>query len=91
MICDNTTAVGITNRSSKMRKSKAIDMHFHWIRDRSDQGQFNVKWQPGASNLAGYFTKTLPASQHLAKRSTYVGLTDDIGWTEVRRKGRIKS
>jgi hypothetical protein len=91
MICDNTTAVGITNRSSKMRKSKAIDMRFHWIRDRSDQGQFNVKWQPGASNLADYFTKTLPASQHLAKRSTYVGLTDDSDWTKIRRKGRIKT
>jgi hypothetical protein len=90
MICDNTTVVGITNRTSKMRKSKAIDMRFHWIRDRSDQGQFDVKWQPAASNLADYFTKTLPVCQHFDKRSTYVGIADDPGWKTVIGKRRSK-
>ena len=31
---DNSTAVGISNKSIKQKLSKAIDMRFHWIQDR---------------------------------------------------------
>jgi hypothetical protein len=32
--CDNTCAVGLANNTVKERMSKAVDMRFHWIRDR---------------------------------------------------------
>jgi len=41
-------------------------MRFHWIRDRVRQGQFTIHWRKGAHNLADYFTKPLPAHEHLA-------------------------
>jgi hypothetical protein len=37
---DNSTAIGIGTRKSKQRRSKAIDMRYHWIRDRVDQNHF---------------------------------------------------
>jgi hypothetical protein len=48
-----------------MRRSKSIDMRYHWIKDRVLQGQFDVQWQKDADNLADFFTKPLPASKHL--------------------------
>jgi hypothetical protein len=41
-ICDNACAVGIANDKVKQKRSKAIDMRFHWIRERVRQGQFTV-------------------------------------------------
>ncbi len=83
IIADNTTACGIANRTSKIRKSKAIDMRFHWIRDRVAQGQFVVTWQPGGSNLADYFTKTHPAHHYVAMRPLYIEDPGANGWTTV--------
>jgi hypothetical protein len=83
IIADNTTACGIANRTSKIRKSKAIDMRFHWIRDRVAQGQFVVTWQPGGSNLADYFTKTHPAHHYVATRPLYIEDPSANGWTTV--------
>jgi hypothetical protein len=70
--CDNSCAVGLANDTAKHRRSKAIDMRFHWIRDRIRQGQFDVSWEPGSGNLADYFTKNHPASHHQLMRNKYV-------------------
>ena len=61
---DNTTATGIANDTVKMKQSKAIDMRFHWVRDRVRQRHFNVLWRKGADNLADFFTKALPVHIH---------------------------
>ena len=34
---DNSTALGIATGTIKQRKSKAMDMHLYWIRDRRNQ------------------------------------------------------
>jgi hypothetical protein len=43
-----------------------LDMQFHWLRDRIDQGQFSVLFVPGKKNLADFFTKALPVARHKA-------------------------
>ena len=70
--CDNTTAVGIANDLVKQRRSKAIDMRYHWIRDRVKLGQFKVIWRKGTYNLADYFTKPISAKDTKALRPYYV-------------------
>ena len=37
MRTDNNTACGILIDTFKENRSKAIDMHFYWLRDRADQ------------------------------------------------------
>jgi hypothetical protein len=69
---DNSTATGISNRTVKQRRSKAIDMRFYRVRDRVSQGQFTVVWRKGKGNLADYFTRHHPKSNHTAIRSTYL-------------------
>jgi hypothetical protein len=64
IMCDNTSAIGIATDSIKQKRSKAIDMRFHWIRDRVRQGQFTIAYIPTSQNLADYFTKNLPHDLH---------------------------
>jgi hypothetical protein len=61
---DNTTADGIINNTVQQKRSKAIDMRFYWVKDRVEQGQFNVGWVPGDTNMGGYFTKHHSQSHH---------------------------
>jgi hypothetical protein len=72
IVADNLCAVNVVSRKVKQKRSKAIDMRFHWIRDRVDQGQFNVSWKPGYTNLADYFTKAHPVHHFKSMRSTFV-------------------
>ena len=54
---DNTTAAGLANDTLKIARSKAIDMRFHWLRDRVRQGQIRAVHIPGERQLADFFTK----------------------------------
>ena len=64
ILCDNKCAQGIATDTVKPKRTKSVDMKFHWIRDRIRQGQFLVMWRKGADNLADFFTKPLPVHQH---------------------------
>ena len=48
----------------KQKKTKAIDMRFHWIRDRVRQQQFIITYISTHDNIADYFTKNLPFELH---------------------------
>jgi hypothetical protein len=52
IFCDNACAVGIANDTITPRRTKSIDINFHWIRDRVRQGHFIVTWLKGQHNLA---------------------------------------
>jgi hypothetical protein len=69
---DNTCAVGLANDDIKERRTKSIDMRFHWVRDRVRQRQFKVIWYPGWSNLADFFTKNHPPAHHRRTRRLFV-------------------
>ena len=69
---DNSTAAGIANNNIKIQRSKAIDMHFYWVRDRVNQQQFHVYWKPGRENDADYFTKHHTAAHHQRMRPLYL-------------------
>ena len=72
MQTDNDTATGIANQTIKQKHSKTIDMRYHWIQDRIKQGQFDVFWKPGKTNLADYFSKHHPPGHHKIMRPEYL-------------------
>jgi hypothetical protein len=82
IITDNTAAAGVATRKAKQRKSRSIAMRYHWLRDRVDQGEFNIVWSPGSTNAADFFSKTLPAKEFLRKRDVYVQ-TPPSQWTQL--------
>ena len=66
---DNSTAEGIINSRVQPKQTKAMDMRFHWLRDRATaQQQFKFFWRPGSTNRADYYTKHHPPSHHVEMR-----------------------
>ncbi len=65
---DNSTTLGVVTNNIQPRRTKAMDMRFHWLRDRTTQGQFKYYWRPGTTNLADYWTKHHCAAHHIKKR-----------------------
>ena len=65
---DNSTAFGVVNNNIQPRRTKAMDMRFHWLRDRESQQQFKYYWRPGTNNRADYFTKHHCAAHHIETR-----------------------
>jgi hypothetical protein len=61
---DNSTAFGILNETIKQKRSKAMDMRYHWLTERVRQKQFDVYWRPGRENLGDYHTKHHSAQYH---------------------------
>ena len=72
VILANKCAVDLANDTLKPKRSKAMDMRFHWTKDRVRQGQFIVRWRPGMDNYADFFTKLHPPKHHRETRSYYV-------------------
>ena len=64
VLVDNYTAVGLTNDTVTQRRSRAINMHFYWVRDRVNQQQYHMYWAPTHQTLADYFTKHHTPSHH---------------------------
>ena len=65
MQTDSQSAHGLTKGTMKQKRSKAIDMRFHWLKDRANNhNQIDIQWAPGASNLGDYPTKHHIAQHH---------------------------
>ena len=70
---DNTTALGVANKTIIAKKMKSMDMRLWWLRCRKSQGQFRYYWGPGPSNLTDYSTKAHPDIYHESQRPTHAG------------------
>jgi hypothetical protein len=62
---DNVMAEAAINAKITPKRSKAMDMRFHWLKDRECQHQFKFYWQPGKQNHADYWTKHHSAAHHV--------------------------
>ena len=70
---NNTTALGVANKTIITKKMKSMDMRLWWLRCRESQGQFHYYWAPGAHNHADYPTKAHPDIYHKSMRPTHAG------------------
>ena len=68
---DNSMADAVCNGKVQPKRTKAMDMRFHWLRDRECQQQFRIYWRPGKSNYADYWTKHHPAKHHKNTRKEF--------------------
>jgi hypothetical protein len=72
MQTDNSMAEGVINSKVQPKRTKAMDMRFHWLRDRECQKQFRFYWRPGKLNYADYWTKHHPAAHHENMRHEFL-------------------
>jgi hypothetical protein len=76
---DNSTAVGVTNKTIVPRRAKMMDMHLWWLRCRGSHDQFRYYWDAGSKNWADYHTKHHPDTYHEANRTTHAGIWEPDG------------
>eukprot|EP00804_Cyclotella_cryptica_P030324 CCRYP_011861-RA/>CCRYP_011861-RA protein AED:0.29 eAED:0.29 QI:0/-1/0/1/-1/1/1/0/670 len=69
---DNVMAEAVTNGKVQPKRTKAMDMRFHWLRDRECQEQFRIYWRPGHSNYVDYWTKHHSAKHHQHIRREFI-------------------
>eukprot|EP00804_Cyclotella_cryptica_P000181 CCRYP_017464-RA/>CCRYP_017464-RA protein AED:0.35 eAED:0.34 QI:0/0/0/1/0/0/3/0/357 len=69
---DNSTALGVVTNIIQPKRTKAMDMRFHWLRCRENQKQFRTYWRAGTTNLADYVMKHHHAIHHQAVRHIYL-------------------
>ena len=69
---DNAMADAVINGKVQPKRTKAMDMRFHWLRDRECQQQVKFYWRPGKTNYADYWTKHHSAAHHVKVRKEYI-------------------
>jgi hypothetical protein len=69
---DNAMAEAVINGKVQPKRTKAMDMRFHWLRDRECQQQFRIYWRPGKMNYADYWTKHHPEAHHRNIRKEFL-------------------
>lgn len=70
--CDNKTATGIANDTLKRQRSRSMEMRYFWVTDQVHRKILDIIWQPGAENLADYFSKHHIGAHHRKVRSWYL-------------------
>ena len=75
---DNLAARAVVTNNVQPRRTKAMDMIFHWLQCRDAQGQFRYYWKPGTMNLEDYWTKHHPSSHHKNIRSSVLAPMKDL-------------
>jgi hypothetical protein len=80
---DNTTAEGVINNKIRPKWIKAMDMRFHWLRNREAQRQIKIIWRQGKTNLADYFTKHHPPAHHVNVRLEFLTKVKDLAECET--------
>jgi hypothetical protein len=69
---DNAMADAVINGKVQPKRTKAMHMRYHWLRDRECQQQFKFFWRPGKLNYADYWTKHHSAANHINIRKEFL-------------------
>ena len=61
---NKTPSLGVVTNTIKRKRTKAMDMRFHWLSDRHNQKQLQIYWAPKKDNKGDYYTKYFPPTHH---------------------------
>ena len=62
---NNRAAHSVVTKNVQPKRTKVMNMSFHWLWFRDVQDQFRYYWRPGSQNWDYYWTKHFPASHHI--------------------------
>ena len=69
---DNTMTDLVFNEKIQPKRTKAMYMRFHWLREKECKKQFRICWQLGKSNYADYWTKHYKDTNHANTRKQFL-------------------
>ena len=68
-MCDNESAIRLTNNPVSHSRTKHIDIRHHFLRDHETKGDIEIRHVSTEKQLADIFTKPLDESRFCALRS----------------------
>jgi hypothetical protein len=86
---DNAMADAVINGKIQPKRTKAMDMRFHWLRDRECHNQFKFYWRPGKTNYADYWTKHHTAAHHVNIRAEFLTPLIVLEMLQQKTKARV--
>ena len=89
MQTDNSTTLGVVTNKIQPKRTKAMDMRFHWLHCHANQQQSQTYWRAGLTNKGGYVTKHHAASHHKNIRADYLTLTNRLEQLRQKIQARI--
>ena len=78
MKTDNSTALGVVTNKIHTKRTKAMDMRFHWLRCHANQRQFRTYWRAGPTKKGIHVTKQHAALHHKNIRADYLTPTNTL-------------
>ena len=64
VFCDNQGAIALSENPGKHSRSKHIDVRYHFIRERVDEGQVEIRHVGTLNQAADMLTKALSTIKH---------------------------
>ena len=65
---DNQSALAVVRNLVFHARTKHIEVHYHYVRERLSAGEISLAYVPTQDNLANLFTKALPHEKFKAFR-----------------------
>ena len=81
ILCDNENAVALSKEPTDHGRSRNIDIKYHFIRHRIEEGLLVAKRVSSDENLADPLTKGLSRVKHL-QHARCIGLKDDVSFND---------
>jgi hypothetical protein len=69
---DNGACIKMANNPMIGRRSKHIDLKYHFVKERVSNGDIRLEWVPSKLNTADIFTKALPMDQFQRLRAEFM-------------------
>jgi hypothetical protein len=63
ILVDNTGAIKLANNPEFHKRTKHIDIRYHFVRELLENNEIQIKYIPSKENLADSLTKTIPITQ----------------------------
>ena len=68
LLCDNQSSIRLVHNPVLHEKTKHIETYYHFVREKSAEGQIEVSYVPTSIQQADIFTKPLTAYRHACLR-----------------------
>jgi hypothetical protein len=79
IVTDNAFVFAVVNGTCKAKRSRAMDMRYHWLRDRVGQAQFEVVWRGRSTSRRGPFRRSQTINSGQVGTSRQDQLVEELG------------
>ena len=66
IFCDNQGGITLSKDPKMHKRSKHIDVHYHFVREKVDEEKVIISYIPSEKNVADMFTKSLGKNKLIA-------------------------